>query len=151
MITQFDKVTCKAIQDEMVAALQAVAQRHGLTVRGHGGTIGALDFVAKVRFEINDPAAATAAAKTEWDQYCSLFNLKPEHFGQSFKYGAGLYTICGLALGRSKKPIKAKSFAGKMYVFPLSSVQVALGVTPFPTFDAAAEARAEGRAEAKAS
>lgn len=66
--------------------------------------------------------AAENKAKREWDLYCRNFGLKPEHFGKSFKFRKGIYTIVELKPNSPKYPIIAVSARGARYKFPASVV-----------------------------
>ena len=127
-VTKFDRKTCKLIQDEAAAALKAVAEKYGLDVAQHGGTIGDLQFVAKFAFKVTDQKAMADTAKVEWDRNCHYFNLKPEDLGAMFTWGGRTFVISGLMLSRSKKPIKARDTGnGKDYVFTDRDVLRLLG------------------------
>jgi len=118
-ITTLDTKTANLLQKEMAAALQSVAQRHGIKITPHGGTIGAshLDVMTKFKVEIEDAAAKAEARKKEFDAYCALFGLKPEHFGAKFMSRGTEYRISGLELKRRKYPIRAADPDGKELLF----------------------------------
>lgn len=119
MITTLDTKTANLLQKEMAAALQSVAQRHGVKITPHGGTIGAshLDVMTKFKVQVEDAAAKAEARKKEFDAYCELFGLKPEHFGATFMSRGVTYTIVGLELKRRKYPIRAIGDDGKELLF----------------------------------
>lgn len=123
MIKKFDRATARVIQAEMEAALKAIAEKHGVTVRGAGGSFDDTTFKAKFELRVTDGSAIEDAARKEFDQYCALFGLKPEHFGKAVAIpGHGKWTVCGLAMNRAKYPIKMKNEAGAIKVWGQSVV-----------------------------
>jgi hypothetical protein len=109
MITHFDKMTCKVLSAEIVAALEAVARKHGLTVQPGGGTIGigGIDFTAKAIFKVTDTQSVQAAEKAEFAKYCGLYDLKPEAYGVEFDVKGVTYAVIGFA-NSAKWPVKAR-------------------------------------------
>lgn len=147
-ITVFDRPTYKAVQAEMLAALQAVAEKHGLRISDAGGTIGTTECVFKIKAAVTDRKAAADAAKVEWDKYAEVLGYKKAWFGKSFRQGNSIHTITGVAPTRAANPIKAKNARGKEYLFRLYDVAMALGDTsvPAPVPTLAQEAAFERRA-----
>lgn len=118
-IVTLDTKTANIIIREMVKALQPVAKRYNVKIMPHGGTIGPshLDVITKFKVEVIDTDAKAEARRNEFDTYCELFGLKPEHFGARFTSRGTEYTISGLELKRRKYPIRATGPDGKELLF----------------------------------
>ena len=125
-ITKFDKPICRVIGDEVAKALQAIADKHGLTVAPAGGVLSenGMRFTCKVEFNVTDPEATLATERVAFGQWCGLYNLKPNDYGSIFTNKGSKYELIGFAVGRGKAPIKARlvgsgtdSRAG-VYLFP---------------------------------
>ena len=116
-IKTFDRVAARAVQDEAEKALEAIATKYGLTVAQHGGTIEPLCLVAKFAFRVTDQQATETAARKAFDQYCTLFDMTPAHFGAVFSYKNSTYRVSGLNLSSGKYPIQATRHDGKVMRF----------------------------------
>lgn len=119
-ITSLDTKTANLLQKEMTEALQGIALKHGVKITAAGGTINPnhVDVFLKFRVEVSDIGAKDTARKQEFDQYCELFGMKPEHFGATFTSRGQTYKISGLELRRRKFPIRAVEIAsGKELLF----------------------------------
>jgi hypothetical protein len=152
-ITKFDKTSCRLLQDECVAALQAVAAKHGLSVQQAGGSLGDVEFKSKFLFKINDPKIVADNARAEWNKYCSYFSMQPEDFGRRFICQGKEYEVSGLDLGRRTKPIHAKRVSdGKTFIWPSATIKSLLGTSALvKKFELIKGGAAEAAGEAKAS
>jgi hypothetical protein len=118
-----DKATVRQIAEAAEEALQAVAERFGLSVERKGGkydpSVGTFD--ARFLFSAGD-----AAAK-EWTRWASLLDsrLTPEDFGRSFKSGGRTFVVSGANPRATKRPVLADE-GGRTYAFPAAAVASAL-------------------------
>lgn len=103
-INQFDKTACRVVSEAAERALQEVAKQFGLKVERRAGSYTELAFTAKFEFTATARDGKTSA-QVEFEKYCSLYDLKPEDFGQIIHTGQGDHRIAGLAMKRSKYPI----------------------------------------------
>ena len=115
-ITSFDRKTCRALETEVIAALQAIATKHGLTIAGAGGTIGALDYTCKLRFTINDESVRVARDTANFNQFCGLYNLQPFHLGTEVTIKGERYTLIGLSDRSMKFPFKMRKHSDQTIV-----------------------------------
>lgn len=123
-VKEMDKATVKALAAEMEAALKAVAEKNGVTIKFGGGKYDptAGTFNPKVTVELPD------AKKREFEAYCGIYGLEPEDFGKSFTVGGKTFTVSGLASGRSSKyPILAMNSNGKEFKFTVEQARKVLG------------------------
>jgi hypothetical protein len=103
-ITTFDKRNTKALQEAIVAALDKVGAEFGVSLKGHGGSLATDHVILKIKATVSDPAAAEALAKQKFSDYCSMFGLKPEHYGASVIHKREAFTLVGLIPSRPKFP-----------------------------------------------
>jgi hypothetical protein len=112
-----DKKLAKLVQEEAVAALEAIAASHGMTVRGHGGSLADISMILKFEFKTADAGAISAKEKTDFELYCSLFNLTPSDYGATFVNSGKTYKVVGFDMKRRKFPIVAIGPDGKRILF----------------------------------
>lgn len=100
IVKQFDRTVCRVIGDEIFAAMQAIASKHGLTVDRKGGRFDANEFTPKYTFGIIGDAAddtgITQAARAKWDQYAVMFGLQKDWLGKSFGSRTKTMTVVGI-------------------------------------------------------
>lgn len=129
-ITNFDRVTCKAMNAEILAALAPIAKKYGLNVAGKGGRFSADNWVTKIEFAvINKDGVAQSKEVAEFNRYCHLFGLNREHFGEVFVVQGRKFAICGLKPRAHKMPVLAKEIAtGKTFKFRVGQIPFAKGM-----------------------
>ena len=72
-LTKIDKEACKTIQEAATAALQAVAESHGLAVKAAGGRYDGVIFTAKFEFALtSEDGQAISREAEDFKHYCSL-------------------------------------------------------------------------------
>lgn len=121
MINQMSREACKALNAEVEQALKAVAERHGLSVTVGGGTYDAGSFKPKVEFTTAD------AGRAEWTRYARIFGLPADGFGKTIDHKGTQYRMAGIAVGRSKFPVKAERVRdGKMFGLTVAEVAAKL-------------------------
>lgn len=113
MIKQFDKAACRQLAEDVQAAVQAVAKKHGLTLERAGGRFNPTEFTQKLKWTIGDKAAVTKQAKADWDMHCEVLGLKPEHFGKEVHCKGQAWRVCGLNPRRSRYPVLAEDSNGQ--------------------------------------
>jgi len=61
--------------------------------------------------------------RIKWDKHCYKYQMKSEHFGQTFIYLAERYQIDGISSKKCKYPIKAINLdTGIRHKFPVSTL-----------------------------
>jgi len=93
-----DKTFCRALGHECEAALKAIAEKHGLTVAYHGGSLGVGAFTAKLEFSEAD------RAQREFAEYCALWDLVPSDFGAVVQVQGQPHRLVGIAASSYKMP-----------------------------------------------
>ena len=109
MAKNIDRLLLQILRPEIDAALAALGEKHGLTIRAAGGSYGGTFGTFKLEII---PAAADGeivgkeaeAFKVNADQFC----MKPEDLGREFTAGGEKYRIVGAKPRASKMPILIK-------------------------------------------
>ncbi len=110
--------TCNAMQKESVAALNAIAQKYGFTVRENGGTIGSVDVTLKFKFTVADKAALSEAEREKFNLYCGMFNMLPSDYRAEFSIKGVPHTLIGFNARRPKFPVIARDMnSGKTILY----------------------------------
>ncbi len=114
MVTTFTKENLKVIDAEINAALQAVATKHGITLRASGGTYSGAEFTTKIKGSVKDTQALNAANANA----LRVLGLPADTIGKSFSNLGKSFTISDVNLSLYKRPIVAKcANDGKEYIF----------------------------------
>ena len=132
-ITRIDRATHKLLCARINAALAQLGKDLGVTFTAAGGTLGLDGETAadiKVRVKTADTGAAEAAARKEWDTYCTLYGLRPEVFGMTFDHKMARYKVVGINPGRSKNVVKTERLRdGKVYIWSAEAVRAVTKTT----------------------
>ncbi len=116
-MAQIDRNTCKQITADAQAALNAVAEKYGLTVKVSGGTYVDTSFRTKVEFLTAD------AAEQDWRRVAALVGLHPDDFGRSFTVHGDTYRVVGINLRAQRFPVIAEREDGRRFKFAATAVQ----------------------------
>src|SRR5215471_867202 len=112
-----------AFQSECTAALHAVAEKHGVSIQNWGGTMGEIEAVLKFKVRITDKTIVGDKEKADFETYCRLYDLTPEHYLTRFPHKGETYEIYGFDLGRPKFCVKARNVkTGKAILFAQAAV-----------------------------
>lgn len=107
-ITNIDKKTLQSLRDKIEAALAPLGEELGLNFRTGNGSYGGNEGHFKLEMKIDDPAIQEAAERETFDRNCRFFDLEPQDFGAEFRSGGKQYKLVGLAINRTKYPLKVK-------------------------------------------
>jgi hypothetical protein len=103
MIKVLDKAALKMLAPEIEAAVQAVAAKHGVTLKYAGGTYGDR---AVIKLEIGlTGEAAEGEQKRQFEQWCGLYGFNPEHYGAEFTVKHETFRLIGFNPSRDKYPL----------------------------------------------
>jgi len=119
-ITRFNRATCSTVGTEALAALQAVADKYGLTVARKSGNYSDASFNVTLTFS----AKTGSGVPADFARSAPLIGLKPEDYGKTFTtYGGKTYRVTGINLRRAKYPVSAEDVnTGKGFKFPAAQV-----------------------------
>lgn len=119
---EFSKATMRALNAEIKTALEAVAEKHGLTVKCGGGSYDpAGKFKPRVEF------TAENHAETEFKRSALLVGLTDADYGRTIEMSGKHFTLVGINLRARKRPVLAECVEDrKTYAFPEQIVHVLL-------------------------
>lgn len=125
---KFDRSAANALTKEVLADLEALCKRHGLTVANKGGRFTASNFTLKLEFATkNEDGVAQTKEVSDWAVWCYQYGFKPEHLNQEFKHGSDTYVIHGVKTRSTKFPIIARrKDNGKLYKFHPATIHNAM-------------------------
>lgn len=105
-----------AFRKELEQITKGLAEKYNVNI--HAGKIKYTDISFNLDVEVTKKEVnGTSFEQAEFEKYCFLYNLKPEHYNKSFKSSGKSYNIIGFKPNRPKFPIIAKSEDGKQYKF----------------------------------
>jgi hypothetical protein len=116
-ITTIDKKSLIALRAPIEAALAELAAQTGLKFTVGSGSFGGANGHLKLEIAVDDPAVQEAKERATWNANGRYIGydaggLRPEDFGTEFVTSGTRYRTCGLALSRSKYPIKVEVLSG---------------------------------------
>lgn len=112
-----DRATYLAIEREMIAALEPIAEKYGMKVVGGGGTFTPVNYKPKIEFVTKDESGALNTA-----EFRMLKLRYPEMAGKTFYVaGKGYVQPIGYRPKAPKYPFLARYPDGKVYGIPMSS------------------------------
>lgn len=115
-----DKTIAKNIQAECELALQKVAEKYGVTISGHGGTISENEFIMKLKVE-------QANVKKQYSETTfSILGLPTDIIGRTFVSNGLTHTITEISKRAPKYPIITQASNGKSYKFTVDSIKKSL-------------------------
>jgi hypothetical protein len=148
MLKALDRRALQILREDLQAALKVVSDKHGIQIEVGRATFTPKNATFKVEIAtVSEDGTANTQEATNFIQFCSLYDLKPEHLGAEFTFRGDRYKVAGLASGRSHKfPILADRIPdGKTFKFPAESVVRGLTGTPQAAAPVLAPATAEER------
>lgn len=126
-VCQIDKVMLSALRHDLDAALIAIAEKHGLTLKVGNISFTERTFVAKVEGALlNADGSATDRRAEDFKRYAHMFGLEPEWLGRTFKWGGREFKVAGLNTKGKTMPVIGERADGKRFKFTVESVQLSL-------------------------
>lgn len=131
MITSLDRQTVKTLQEEMLQAMKAVAERHGLTVTNKGGRFTTTS--STMKFEVatrSSTGEVNSREREAFKAFAPMHGLAVTDLDRVFRSQDKAYKICGLKTGRSAYPVLATRVdTGTTYKFSASRVRALLAIS----------------------
>ena len=129
-ITYFDKITCNQISAEAIKALEVVANKYGLTIKGNGGKFTDSSYTAKLTFN----TVSSSGIPVDFENKAKLYGLKNSDFGRLFTdYKGKIFKLTGTVTGRSKYAFIGQCIqTGKSFKFPGMYVKACLDGRTLP-------------------
>lgn len=123
-----DKNAVLALQNDIVAALQTVAAKHGVAIKAGNGTFSGTNATLKLEISVKDANGAVVTKEAQMFKSAAiLYGFKPEDLGRTFVVRGKTFTIVGLDRKSHTYPLLATS-NGKTMKFRLEDVKRALGI-----------------------
>lgn len=130
--TKIDRATLRLISAEAEKALQAVAEKFGVTITPgrsvySNGDTGALKFDMVIRKETTDGRVLDIRA-VDFQRYAAEFGFEASDLDREFKSNGKTYRIVGLKPNSPRFPVLAQDVStNKTYKFPAETVLFQLG------------------------
>lgn len=122
-ITTFDKATVRSLTIEIEAALQSVADAHGVSIKRGSASFDQSTIKLSIQIAtIDDSGMVSTREAMKFPTFCKMFNLDPEDLGKTFHDQGRLFTVTGLKPGNPKFPVMVKRDDGREYKYPASTV-----------------------------
>jgi hypothetical protein len=122
--TIIDRATIKLIADELEAAVQTVAEKHGIQITSgrqqYGHTRGTIKMELAT---INEDGEAQTPERTALDMLGALDGIK---HGMTFTNRGRTFTVTGYNSRARKRPYICERDDGGSYVFPAESLKALL-------------------------
>ena len=108
-MTTITRQTCRLLSADTLKALEAVAQKHGLTVSMGSGRFSAGSATLKVEYTatVEADADGTPGAPVDFARHAAIIGLDDHAFGRVFTAGGVEYRVSGIRLTRRKYPVSA--------------------------------------------
>jgi len=120
-VTSLDKSTLRLIQTDILAAVQAVAAKHGVAITPGGGSFEPMTATVKLSIKVLTADDGRSGDEVNFGKYCQLFGLPADTYGKTFRVRGLDYTVSGLDLKRRARPVIATR-DGKTFVFRVEDV-----------------------------
>lgn len=128
-IKNFDRTNIQALRPPIEDALKNLATKYGISVKLGNASFSPSSVTFKLELAtISADGLVCSKEVQDFKNYASMFGLKPDDLGKTFKDINGeVYTIVGAKLHSQKYPILVESASsGKRFKFPERRVQLGL-------------------------
>lgn len=130
-MTQIDRAAATLLQNEIAAAVRAIAEKHGLKVASNRCTYGASEAKFSLTLGVIGEDGVDARYRTEWDSLHGLYGFDASDLGKTFRTASGEVRIVGLDSKRRKFPVVCQhTTTGKISLFVVKDVRRMLGKPP---------------------
>jgi hypothetical protein len=128
MITRFDSTTIRLLKAEIVAALQPIATKYGISIDDTGkGSFSPQNYRFSLEAAVKNEQGETLTSEAAYFKQCAhLYGLLPDDLGKEFVNRRSVFTIIGAAAQSYRYPILCRNQNGKVYKFPAVTVCAAL-------------------------
>lgn len=127
-VTEFNRSEVRRLGEAIEKAMEEVGRKHGVHIKRGNARFTSSSVTYKVEASLLGENGEVKSQEAEdFKNYASMYGLKAEDFGRTFKtWGGKPFTICGLNMRAKKNNIHAKNMAGKTYIFPAEEVKALL-------------------------
>lgn len=130
-IEKWDRKNCKAVLDEMEAALKPVAEKYGIIIRPGNGRFDGITFTLKVSCQVLDQNGASKAKSIEnqesrrcFEMFAPGAGIQDDALDKEFVFKGNPYRIEGWNPNAPTYPVLARNMAtNKTYRFPVDTIK----------------------------
>lgn len=119
---KFNATTCGVVERDILAALKAVEEKHGIQIQREGGGRYSPDgtsFQFKLKCQVVGKDGANVAEKAEFERSAILFGFKPEHYNGEFTSKGEKFRLVGFNYRARTMPLKCVRVSdGAPFKFP---------------------------------
>lgn len=109
---KFDRNNLDEIRADINAALESVAEKHGITLSIGNISYESTRFTTKLTAQTGD---GSEHEQKEFARNCWRYNIPESWYGKSFVAEGQTFTITGINTRARKSPINFKDVKGRMY------------------------------------
>jgi hypothetical protein len=122
-IMKFSKDALKGLRSPLEDALKELGEKYGIEFRVGNGRFDEATAKFQLEMKIADKSVMESAARREFSVYASMYGLRGIDFGTQVTLQHQVWEVAGLALNRTKYPIKMRNVVtGKTMVYTTSIV-----------------------------
>jgi hypothetical protein len=126
---EMNKPTVRAIAADVVAALSAVAAKHGVSFSYKGGSYSSTSCTLKIEAAvIGENGIVETAERTNYKTYAAMYELYSDWLDTTFMNRGQEFKIVGLRPNSAKSPVICERADGKRFVFPVEIIKYQKGV-----------------------
>ena len=124
-IETFTPQITKSLQSEAAELLQALADKHGIGIRPHGGSFEDGEALLKFKFV----TTGEGAEKVAFESKCRHYGATPEDYKKRGIINRTEYELIGFDSGRRKYCVKVRNVkTGKISLFAYEVLKKAFGI-----------------------
>jgi hypothetical protein len=125
-VERFDKATCKKVGDIAANALREALAPLGVAVEAKGGRFDVTGAEFLPRFALTlKTVGGVEADRVIFERYCGDVNLRPDHYGATFRVNGKEVRLVGIEPGRGKYPLVVEPVGGgKRFLLTMVSIRL---------------------------
>jgi len=116
-ITKFDRKVCAKLAPEVVAELEDLGKRYGLTIVAKGGVFSDTAYTIKVELGVLETAGGISREQADFNTHCGMYYCKPEDYGKELTINREVVSLIGFAPSRTKYCIRVRKMNGETALF----------------------------------
>lgn len=132
-IGTFNRPTCKAVSEAIIAAVKAagIEEEYGVSIEKGRGQFNRSVFTMKIECSVVGDDGVAFSQEAEDFKTCAQFHgLKASDLGETFMFRKRAYTVVGFNPKSRKYPVTATRDDGRGFKFEPSTVLTGLGRSP---------------------
>lgn len=126
--TRINKPEFKTLSERITDALKDIGDEYGVDFSINGGTVGTTA-TFKLNAAVRDAGNGVPAAQQTWNDFCGLYGLRKEWFGQTVVFNGQNFKVAGLLTGRTKNCVELLRSDGQGFITSPSAISSQLNVS----------------------